>query len=116
MATKNLKKVVRKIYLNAKEKDKSNQTFNPMDYPANWNNAIKYIQAKDRRMAFNNIFKPLFKKTFAADIKMYQAAGHKLSYGLRKQIKENAKQKAKETTKTQLAVKAAIEQSGKGQE
>ena len=116
MATRGLKKVIRKIYLNSNEKDPIKRTFNPYNYPKNWNNAIKYINAKDRRMAFNKIFRPLFADIFAADVKAYLAGGHKLTSALKKQMRLYAKEKASEITKTKLAAQTTAQQSFKEQE
>ncbi len=113
---KNLKKVVQAIYKNAKEKDEAMRTFDPRKYPVNWSNAIKYVKAKDKSLTFNTVFKPIFAEIFRADVKAYLAGGHKLTTGLKKAMKENAKQKAKEIAQAQIEVKAAFKQSGEGQE
>jgi hypothetical protein len=115
--TKNLKKIVRKIYLNAKEADVTKRTFNPNMYPVNWAGAIKALNLKDKRLAFNAIFKPLFVEIYATDIKAYLTGGHKLTGKLKKAIKDNAKQKAKEITQDQITARAAAsQQSQKEQE
>ena len=115
VATKNLKKVIRKVYLNAKEKDPSKRTFHPLDYPTNWNNVIKYMEAKDKRMQFNALFRSLFKPIYIEDLKVYTDAGHKLSPALKKEMKQYAKEKAKKIVKTQLAAKAPVQQGEQGQ-
>lgn len=116
MATKNLKKVIRKIVLNSKEKDLSLRTFNPANYHVNWNGAIKYLNAKDRRTTFNNIFRPLFADIYRTDIQEYLAGGHKLNAALKKGMKQHAKEKAIEITKAKIALQAAAKQSSAEQE
>lgn len=113
---KNLKKVIRKIYMNAKEADVTKRTFDPNKYPTNWGGAIKALNSKDKSLAFNVIFIPLFAEFYTADVKAYLAGGHKLTRSLKKAIKDNAKQKAKEITQAQIAVRAAAaKQGGEGQ-
>lgn len=114
--TKNLKKVIRKIYMNAKEKDLQLRTFNPQDYGVNWEGAIKYLNALDRRITFNKIFKLHYAEIYAADIKTYLATGHKLTYALKKQMKQYAKEKAKTITKAEIEAQATAKQSEQGQE
>lgn len=116
MATRNLKKVIRKILLNSKETDTTKRTFYPPDHRINWNKAIKYLNAKDRSLSFNAIFRPLFEEIYVTDIKEYLSLGHKLNSALKKGIRQYAKEKAKELTKTQLALKAPAQQSGPEQE
>lgn len=116
MATKNLKKVIRKIVLNSKEKDMTKRSFNPMAYPTNWNKSIKYLNAKYKRATFNAIFRPLFADIYRTDIQEYLAGGHKLNAALKKGMKQHAKEKAIEITKAKLALKAAAKQSGAEQE
>lgn len=116
MATSNLKKVIQKVYKNAKEIDVAKRTFKVNDYPVNLTKAINYINNKSARLAFNEIFRPLFKAILEKDIKEYLAMGHKLNYQLRKGMVQYAKEKAKAETKTQLAAKAPAEQGFKEQE
>lgn len=111
MATKNLKKIIRKIYMNAKAKPED-RTFNPLNYPKNWGNAIKALKAKDYRLQFNAIFKPLYKQIYAEDIKVYVDGGHKITSRLKKLMKDNAKEKAKEIAKAKIALAANSPQQG----
>lgn len=113
MASRGLNKVIRAIYLNSNETDGTKRTFDPYEYPVNWNKAVKYIQAKDRQLSFNKTFRPLFLQIYNEDIKTYLAGGHKLTSYLKKEIKQNAKEKAKEIIKTQAEVKAASQQDHK---
>lgn len=116
MSSKNLKKVVQKIYKNAKEENLAKRTFRVNDYPTNLMKAITYINNKSARLAFNDIFKPLFKAMVEKDINEYVAMGHKLTWPLKKGIIEYAKEKAKTETKAKLAAKAPAQQSLKEQE
>src|SRR5271165_2359266 len=116
MMKKNLKKIIGKIYKNAKEKDLTKRTFDPREYQINWPQAVKAINAKGKRLEFNKIFKPLFTEILTADINAYLAGGHKLSSSLRKGIKQYAKEKAKDLAKAQITAKAAAQQSYKEQE
>lgn len=114
--TKNLRKVIRKIYMNAREPDISQRSFSPEVYPVNWNNAVRYVNAKDKRLSFNKIFKPLVVEIYQQDLKEYVAGGHKLTTEMKRTLKYNAKEKAKDITKTQIAIKAAEKQSHKERE
>jgi hypothetical protein len=116
MSSRNLKKVIRKVILNSQEKDVTKRTFKPTDYPKNWNEVIKYMNTRDRRLTFNRVFKPLFIKIYQEDIKAYLAAGHKLTTVLKKQMREYAKEKAKELTQTKLSPGAPAQQGYKEQE
>lgn len=116
MASKNLKKVIRAIYKNAKEKDARKRTFDPRKYPVNWANAVRYVNAQGRRQQFKKLFKPLFKETLAAEFKMYADGGHKITGALRKEMIQYVKDKAKQTVKAQIAAEAAAKQSLKEQE
>lgn len=107
MSTKNLKKVLCLISKNAKEKDPAERTFDPAKYPQNWPAAIKYITAKDKRMAFNAIFRPVY----AA---LYQEMREEGC--VKNEAKRRAKAKAKEFTKAKLATQAATKQGGAGQD
>lgn len=107
MSTKNLKKVLGKIYRNAKEKDVTKRTFDPAKYPRSWPAAIKYVTALDRRMQFNAIFRP----AYAAIYQEMREEGC-----VKNEAKRRAKEKAKEFTKAQLAAKAAAQQGGAGQD
>lgn len=113
---KNLKKVIGKIYKNAKEKDVTKRTFKPDKYHINWARAVKEVNAKGARLEFNKIFKTLFVEILTADLKAYLASGHKLTYSLKKKMTRYAKEKAKDLTKTKLTFKAPAEQSYKEQE
>ena len=44
MASKNVRKVLRKIYSQSK-------TFHPRKNPVSWNKAVKYVKAKDKRLS-----------------------------------------------------------------
>lgn len=113
---KSLKKVILKIYKNAKETDTTKRTFRPEDYPQNWTRAVKTLDAQQKRLQFNAIFKPLYRQLLNEGIKDYLSAGYKMTGTVRKTLKYNAKQKAKEITKAELASKAAAEQSNQEQE
>lgn len=102
MATRGLRKVIKRIIMNAQEKDVNKRTFNPQEYSVNWNNAIKYLNARDRRLTFNKIFKPLFADIYLADVKAYLAGGHKLTTKLQKEMRAYAKTKAKDLTQAQI--------------
>lgn len=115
MASRSLKKVIDRIYTNAKETNLTKRTFNPQDYHVNWERAIRYINAKGKRLQFNSIFKPLFEEIYKKDLQDYAALGHKLTYSLKKGVKQYAKEKAKEGTKAQIAAQAPDQQSFKEQ-
>lgn len=106
MASKNLKKLMRKIYA-------KNKTLNPHDYPGNWPKAIKYVNAKGRSMQFNGLFRPLYKQILSDAMAEHLAGGHKLTYEIKKGLKEYAKQQASETVKAQLAAKTPAQQDHK---
>jgi len=103
MATKNLKKLMRRIY-------NQDGTLSPKEYPTNFNRAIKYLNAKDKSVTFNTIFKPLYKQMMAEELKVYADGGHKISGALKKEMKEYVKDKAKKTTQTEIAAKIAAKQ------
>lgn len=109
MASRGTKKVLRKIFSKTNNLD-------PNKCVVSWNKAVKYIQAKDKRLAFNAIFKPAYAEMKARDIKEYLAGGHKLTTHLKKEIMEYAKEKAKAFAKAQIASKAAAQQGGQKQE
>lgn len=108
---KNLKKIITKIYINAKEKDRTRLTFRPEVYPVNWERAIKAIQALDKRIAFNLKFKPLMAEIYKKDLAEYVSAGHKLNTSIKKEMKLYAKEKAKELIKAELQAQAPAKQS-----
>ena len=107
MATRGLKKIIRKIYLNAKETDPSKRTFVPTDYNKNWERAVKYLNAQGKRLEFNVIFSPLYAALYT-EMRMEGV--------VKKQAKLRAKAKAKEITKAQIATKAATKQDSEKQE
>lgn len=116
MASKNLKKLIRRIYQNAKEPDVSKRTLHANMYPVNFPRAVKYVNAQAKHLAFNTIFRPLYKEILVKDIAEYLAMGHKLNSQLRKEMKEYAKDKAKAQTEAQLAAPAAAKQNSKESE
>lgn len=79
----------------------------PTQYPESWNKAVKYIQAKDKRLTFNAEFRPLFK---AVKQEMREEGCHE------KVLSSRAKAKVLEILKTKAALKTAAEQSGAGQD
>jgi hypothetical protein len=109
MATKNLKKLLNKIYT-------QNKNLKPQRYVANWPKAVKYVNAKGLRIQFNNIFKPLFQQLWAEELEIYKAGGHVISGQLRKEMRGYVKYKAKKATKAELAAQAATKQNHKEQE
>ena len=93
MASKNVNKVLNKIYT-------QNKNFRPEMNPVSWNKAVTYVKAKDKRLAFNAAFKPLFEQ---CKKELRDEGCHE------SQVKVRAKQKAKALAKTQLAVTAATQ-------
>ena len=71
--------------------------------PLSWNKAVKYIKAKDKRMTYNAIFKPLF-----AQVKqeMRDEGCHESV------LKSRAKKKTKELIKNKLALATVAAQQG----
>lgn len=116
MANRNLKKILRKIYKNAAEKDVTKRSLNPQDYPVNFARAVKHLNAQGHRMAFNAIFKPLFKQMLAEEFKQYADGGHKIHGALRREMVEYVKDKAKAATKAKLAAEVAAQQGHKEQQ
>lgn len=100
MASKNTKKVLRKIY-------SQNKNFKPQNNSVSWNNAVDYIKAKDKRLSYNSIFVPIFEEVK----KELRAEGCHESV-----LKSRAKKKTKEIVKAHFAAKFAAEQSSAGQE
>lgn len=115
MASRNLKKILRKIYKNAAEENLAKRTLNPKKYPVNFNRVIKYLNAQGARQEFNSIFKPLFKEMLAAEFKQYADGGHKISGALRKEMVSYVKDKAKQAAKAEIAARITAEQSLKEQ-
>lgn len=85
MATKNLKRVLRHIY-------KQNPEFDPANYTVNWDKARKYIVDKDKRMTYNNRFRPLYK---VVKKEMREEGCHN------KEVNKRAKQKVKNIIKNE---------------
>lgn len=108
MAKKNLKKVLRHIYA-------QNPNFDPADYTINWDAARKYIIDKDKRMTYNNHFKPLFKQFYKESVQNYLNAGYKMTYELKKGFKANAKEQAKEYIQAEDQTILADKQSSQEQ-
>lgn len=96
MASKNVKKVLRKIYQRSK-------SFHPTMAPVSWNKCVKYIKAKDKRTTYNATFKPLF-----AQVKqeMREEGTHESV------LKRRAKAKTKELIKNKLALATVTAQQG----
>ncbi len=107
MATRNLKRLMRRIY-------KKDPTLDPQAYPVNFNRAVKYVNAKGKSLQFNPIFKSFFEKFYDEDIKSYLAMGHKLTHSLKKGMVQYAKEKAKHAAKAQIAAQAPAQQDYKG--
>lgn len=66
MASKNVKKVLTKIYT-------QNANFHPTQNPVAWNKAVVYIKNKDTRMAYNNKFLPLYEAGRLQGLNKYEA-------------------------------------------
>lgn len=82
--------------------------FNPNKYTKSWDYFQKYVAHKEASMIYQGLVAQFYKE----EIDAYTKGGHKLSAKFRKEIKQNAKAKAKENLKAKLQAAAAPAQQG----
>ena len=99
MATKNLRKI--------REMGTSGfgftSDFNPNKYPVNAIRYQKYVDTKKKNMLYHRLFDPLYKKMLAEELGQYFKGGHKLNSALKREIKEDVKDRAKKIVNAQIA-------------